>query len=139
VSEAMIETTQLLDEWAESWSSHDMDGVLALYTDDCVYEDVPLGVVNHGKEELKAFASSFFSAAPDLKVEIRSRFACGDVGGLEWVFSGTQTGDLPNMPASGRSFSLRGASICEARGGKLARVCDYWDLNTFLKQLGFLS
>jgi hypothetical protein len=43
------------------------------------------------------------------------------------------------MPASGKRFSLRGASTFELRGNRVLRCSDYWDLATFQKQLGFTS
>jgi uncharacterized protein (TIGR02246 family) len=47
------------ERWASAWSSHDIEAALALFSDDCVYEDVARGVVNHGKEELRSFAQGF--------------------------------------------------------------------------------
>lgn len=45
-----------LAQWAALWFSHDPDAVLGLLTDDCIYEDVTFGIVNHGKGELRIFA-----------------------------------------------------------------------------------
>src|SRR2546423_9878206 len=135
----MIEVSHALDEWAEGWSNHDMEAVASVFTDDCIYEDVALGVVNRGKEELKAFGNGFIAGVPDLRLEVTSRFASEDRAATEWTMTGTHTGDLPGMPASGRTFSLRGVSTFELRGDRLFRCRDYWDLATFQKQLGFTS
>jgi len=135
----MIEVSHAVDEWAEGWSSHDMERVASVFTDDCIYEDVALGVVNRGKEELKAFGNGFIEGVPDLKVDVTSRFATAEMAAVEWTMSGTHTGDLPGMPATGRSFSLRGASVFRIRADRLMRCNDYWDLATFQKQLGFTS
>ena len=53
---AIFHADRMLDDWAMAWSVHDVDKLLSLFTDDCVYEDVTLGAVNHGKAELKGFA-----------------------------------------------------------------------------------
>ena len=37
---------RVLDPWAVSWSSGDVDKLLTLFTDDVSYEDVTLGAVN---------------------------------------------------------------------------------------------
>jgi ketosteroid isomerase-like protein len=48
-----------------------------------------------------------------------------------------QTGPIgDNLPASINSFRLRGASILTFRDGKRASVTDYYDMATFLTQLG---
>ena len=97
-----------------------------------------MGAVNRGKEELKAFASATFTAFPDFKVELTSRFFAGDWAASEWIMSGTQTGDLPGIPATGKSFSIRYASIMELKDGKIRRNADYWNLVSLLQQLGLM-
>jgi steroid delta-isomerase-like uncharacterized protein len=116
-----------------------MERVASVFTDDCVYEDVALGVVNKGKEQLIAFGDGFIGGVPDLDVEVTSRFVSGDKAAAEWTMTGTHSGDLPGMPASGRTFSLRGVSTFDLRGDRVSRCSDYWDLATFRKQLGFTS
>jgi steroid delta-isomerase-like uncharacterized protein len=135
----MIEAGHAVDQWAEGWSNHDMERVASVFTDDCIYEDVALGVINRGRDELVAFGNGFIEGVPDLRVQITSRFATGDMAATEWKMSGTHTGNLPGMPATGKTFSLRGASVFQIRGDRLVRCSDYWDLATFQKQLGFTS
>jgi len=50
-----------------------------------------------------------------------------------------QTGDYPEMPATGRSCTVRGASVLELRDGLFSRCSDYYDMLTLLKQLGHMS
>lgn len=134
-----MDTTTLVKEWAAAWSAQDIDRVAALFTDDCVYEDATLAAVNHGKEELMAFGSGIMAVSPDFRVELDSYFAADEWAGAEWTMSGTQKGDLPGMPASGKTFSVRGASVFQVRGDKFCRCTDYWDMATFMKQLGFMT
>jgi uncharacterized protein (TIGR02246 family) len=58
------DTERVLEAWAMAWSSHDTEKLLSLFTDDCVYEDVTFGAINHGKEELRAFADGDFARTP---------------------------------------------------------------------------
>jgi steroid delta-isomerase-like uncharacterized protein len=57
---------------------------------------------------------------------------------LEWTMSGTHQGDLPGMPATGRSFSVRGATVLQLADGLISRNSDYWDMATLLGQLGLM-
>jgi steroid delta-isomerase-like uncharacterized protein len=125
----------IVDQWASAWSSHDVDRVLRLFIDDCIYEDVPTGSVNVGKDALRDFAEFFFAIAPDLKVELSSRLEAERWAVGEWKMSGTQQGDMPNLPATHKPFSIRGVSILELQDGKIRRCTDYWDMSAFLKQL----
>jgi len=52
--------------------------------------------------------------------------------------SGTFLGDWPGLSPTGKSFSVRGASVCEVYGGKLKRESLYYDGLTFLQQLGVM-
>jgi steroid delta-isomerase-like uncharacterized protein len=128
----------LLKENMIAANSRNMEKLLSLFTDECVYEDVALGKVNHGKEELKAFFTSMWVWSPDVKIEEKSIFTAGDWGAAEWVMSGTHTGDLPEMSATGKNFSIRGASIIQLRDGKVSRQSDYWNMASFLQQVGIL-
>jgi steroid delta-isomerase-like uncharacterized protein len=136
---AISQMSGVLEDLAAAWTAHDIDKVLSLCTDDCVYEDVTMAAVNHGKGELKAFGGAVLAAFPDFKMELTSGFTAGNWAGAEWIMSGTHEGDLPGMPATNKTFSLRGASICELHDGKVKRNSDYWDMVTFLKQIGLMA
>lgn len=133
----MSDNSHVIKQWAEGWSSGDMKQVVSVYTDDCVHEDVTLGVVNHGKDELTAFGDGFFAAAPGLVVELVSHCVSGDRGSAEWWFKGTQEGEVLGLPATGKPFAFRGMSAFEFTGDKICRCSDYWDLETFKRQLGY--
>lgn len=127
----------LLTKWATAWSSHDSNRVLAIFTADCIYEDVTFGVKVRGTDELRGFADACFAAVPDFAFELESRFASGSHGAMEWVMSGTHEGDFPGMPATGKRFSgIRGATVVDFEGTKIRRCSDYWDAATFMKQVG---
>src|SRR5262249_48914605 len=94
-SMATTGTERILEDWAAAWSSHDAEKVLALFTDDCIYEDVTFGVVNHGRKELRAFIDGVFAGIPDFKIELTVRFVIDASGAMEWIMSGTHKGDFP--------------------------------------------
>lgn len=79
-------TEKMIKDYYGAWNSHDVDGILSYFTDDCVYEDLAFGVINHGKKELKDFFSDAFATMPDLRLELKSLFFSGDWVGHEWAF-----------------------------------------------------
>ncbi len=87
-----------LQELASAWSSHDWNKVSPLYTDDCIYEDVGLGKVYHGKQEIKGALNEMLTGFPDFKFEFKSSIKSGNWVAGEWVMSGTHTGSMPGMP-----------------------------------------
>ncbi|HEV7712978.1 MAG TPA: ester cyclase [Asanoa sp.] len=139
---ATADLGQMLDEWAVAWSSSensDIERVLDLYIDDCVFEDVTLSAVLHGKDELRTFVTDGFAAIPDFTYQVRSRFATSQWAVIEWTMSGTHRGDFPGMPATDKPFSsVRGSTILELRSGKISREADLWNGYAFMKQVGLL-
>ena len=129
---------KMFKDYTAAWNSHDGEKIAAFFTEDGVHEDVAVGSVYRGKNELKAGISPLFAACPDFKLELKSLFGTADWVGQEWVMTGTQIGAFSGLgiPATGKSFSIRGASITRLRGGKIARNTDYWNLNSMLQQLG---
>ena len=57
---------------------------------------------------------------------------------MEWVMSGTHANALPGVPATGRRFRVRGATMLELRDGRVTRNRDYWDTATLLTQMGLV-
>jgi steroid delta-isomerase-like uncharacterized protein len=133
------EVPKLFQDLITAWESHHPAAVTALFTDDCMYEDVALGAINRGKAELEAFTSEVFATFPDFKLEYKAGFVADGWASWEWVMSGTHQGNSPGLPATGKPFSVRGASILELHEGKIRRNSDYWDMATFLRQVGLMA
>jgi steroid delta-isomerase-like uncharacterized protein len=129
---------KMVKEYVVAWNSHDMERVISFYTDDCVCEDLGAGVVNHGKKELEVFFKASFDAFPDMKFELKSVFSAGDWVASEYISSGTHAHSGFGIPATGKRFSIRTASIAEMRDGKICRSADYYNMVTFLQQVDLL-
>ena len=122
-----------------TWGSHDIEKVLSIYSDDCLYQDFALGRTNRGKEELEAFAKSTFTWSPDIQFEVRSAYSSGDWAVCDWIMKGTHTGATPGLLATGKNFSLYGASIMQIRNDKIIQQSDYWNTAIFLQQVGLMQ
>ena len=134
----VTDVEKMFDDFNAAWNSHDVEKIVSFFADDGVHEDMAIGAVYRGKEELKVFISSSFVFFPDWKAEVKSRFGAGDWSAREWIMSGTHGGDLPGLPATGKRFSVRGASITELHEDKIRRNTDYWNLALFLQQIGVM-
>jgi ketosteroid isomerase-like protein len=45
----------------------------------------------------------------------------------EWQATGTNAGDVQDIPASGNCFRMRGASVIRLQDGKIYSYASYWD------------
>jgi len=130
---------KMLDEYMSAWNSHDTNKIVSFFTDDGVIEDLALGLVSNGKKELTDNNKSAFVDVPDMKFEVKSVFVSGDWAGMEWVMSDTHTNSrLSKIPATGKAFSVRGATVYQFHGGKIRRETDYYNLVTILQQVGLM-
>jgi steroid delta-isomerase-like uncharacterized protein len=96
----------------------------------------PGGKDQQGKQEIKQLLRAAFEWAPGFRVTMLSLIIGTDAAATEWLTEGIQAGPIGDLPASGNSFRPRGASIFAFRDGKIFKVTDYYDMGTFLRQLG---
>jgi len=129
----------LLDEIVVAWSKRNIPALLALFTDDCVYEDMAMGVVNHGKHELSCFATEVFKTMPDFTLRFPKRFATAHEGASEWIITATWNGLFEGVDCTGREITFTGLSMYTFRDGKLASNRDCWDYTSLMRQLGVLG
>lgn len=120
--------------WCDAWNSHSVDEVVAVFTNDVLYEDVPFGQTVHGSPQLRDFAKNFFAAIPDVHFDCTATALHGGQGDIEWIMSGTDVGVFK----TGKRFSVPGKSIIDVKKGKISRNSDYYDLATIERQVGIL-
>jgi steroid delta-isomerase-like uncharacterized protein len=134
--------------WLRTWNGHDLEGVLALVTDDFVYED-PSMLGDHivGKAQFRAFLQAIWRAFPDLTFDIPTTPYVALVGSglaVPWRTTGTFTGDFRGGPSplalapTGRGFDLRGVDLYEYRDGLLSRWVSVVDSMDLARQLGLV-
>ena len=122
------DTGKVIRDYIEALNSQDVSGILSYFTEDCVYEDLALGTITHGKRELEDFLNEVFVTMPDCNIELKSLFFSGDWVGYEWIFTATQTpppSEHHTTPAGGVKVTIPGASIAEMHEGRIKRNRDY--------------
>ena len=90
-----------------------------------------------GTEEFKAFVADFARAVPDCNDKIEFILADSNMVAYVTTTTGTQTGPMGNLPASGKEFTLTNIVIQRIEDGKIAETWISWDNVAMLTQLGF--
>src|SRR5207247_1482476 len=79
-------------------------------------------------------------AMPDSKGDVISAFGTGNLVALQITWTGTQTGAFTGpagtIPASGKRQTTPAAMIVKFQGDKVKEIHHYFDLMTFLQQIG---
>ena len=105
-----------LDAFADAWNRHDVDAILAMMTDDCVFEagqgpDVN-GTVFSGVGEVRRGIEDVFATFPDARWNDLRHFLAADRGVSEWVFTGTGP--------DGTRVQVQGCDVFTFRDGRIA-------------------
>ncbi len=128
-----------LAAWLAAFNAGDPDRLLALHTDDALWEEPAIGLSARGADQTRAHLEALFTAVPDIAYEVTNSVVADDQAVVEWVVTGTYRNDFPGLPpAAGQPFSFRGASVFELTDGQVRRYTEYWDAYGFLVQLGAL-
>lgn len=134
------ETRTLVDGVSAAWNKHDPQGFAAQFSEDGVLRVIATGDALCGREQLKAGAEAYLRAFPDLRMERRSTYDCGEtVCIIETTMKATHQGEFMGIPATQRSVELLTCSIfLLGADGLLGEETVYFDAATLMGQLGVL-
>ncbi len=121
-------------------SEHDMKGLLAGMTKDCVTVVVCAPRPYVGRKAVERRYREQWTGFPDFKVRIRRIVAITPkyaVTENEW--RGTHLGPFMGVAPTGKRVKVRTAVIWEFRADKLRGEYIYFDLATVLKQMSVLT
>jgi steroid delta-isomerase-like uncharacterized protein len=125
-------------EFFDAMARRDIEAAMDLVSDDIVEDLAGVGVIT-GLAEERAFLTAFFGSFPDMQTEVVRVTADGRVVAVEWRRRGTFSGSpWQGLPASGRSFDLRGAAFVEVDDGLISYITAYSDSAQLGRDLGIL-
>jgi ketosteroid isomerase-like protein len=114
--DAMTEATlATIERFNDAFNRHDVDAVMALMTEDVVFENTsppPDGERYEGQAAVRAAWEEFFAASPDAHFASEEFFVAGDRAVVRWRYS---WGD----------GHIRGVDLFRVREGKVAEKLSY--------------
>jgi len=110
---------QVIDRFNEAFNRHDVDAIMALMTDDVVFDNTtpPDGQRYEGQAAVRAFWERFFASNPGAWFDGIDVFAADDRCTVRWIFTFDK-----NDPASGH---VHGVDVFKVRDGKVAEKLSY--------------
>jgi steroid delta-isomerase-like uncharacterized protein len=121
---------QLAAEYAQAWSDHNPDAIVAMHTEDTVFHlhgDLPPAT---SRQAVRDMIEGLFAHVPDLRFDARRMYFGDGHMVFEYAMSGT---------ADGRAFVCDGVDVISVRDGLVARKDTYLDLAAYQRQAGALS
>jgi steroid delta-isomerase-like uncharacterized protein len=123
----------ILKAWNGAWG----DGDVAAFE-----QLLAPGYVRRSKSGSEDYASlrktieAMHTAFPDSSTEILEIVEDGTKVAVHWQTTGTHTGEFMDVPATGRSIAVTGASFLRFDGDRLAEEWVVWDPRELLSALG---
>jgi ketosteroid isomerase-like protein len=115
-----VDTAAALTAFSSAFGSGDVDAIMALMTDDVVFESTgpaPDGLRRTGAAEVRAVWVELFEGTGDASFTEEESFASGDRGVLRWRFTWTE--------ADGTPGHVRGVDLLTFRDGLVAEKLSY--------------
>ena len=131
------ELDALVERFLRVFNQRDLAPVDEMLVEDFHSHTLGLGQIK-GRAAWKQFVEGFFVAFPDVQFTLRDRLLdpAGGRIGLRWTWTGTQTGDLMDVPATGRAVHGHGIGVYHCAGGRLVSEDAIEDVFGMLVQMG---
>jgi len=127
----------------DAYNASDWEGYKTAMTSDCVYDEVGTSRTLRGVDEVIRCFQGWKQAMPDVRGTVTDAWATGNTAVLEITWNGTHTGPLQGpsgmVPATGKQMKLRTGWVMNFDGGKIEDSRHYFDMFSFMQQLGILS
>ena len=114
------ETLATVERFNEAFNSHDVDAIMTLMTDDCVFESTgpaPDGARIVGQSAVRSAWEDLFRSSPRAHFDAEDVFAARDRCTVCWVYRFDR-----DDPESGY---IRGVDVFRVRDGKVAEKLAY--------------
>ena len=141
LTESSTAVRMLAERYGEAWNRQDLDAIMDLHADDCVFVAHAAGSPPaEGKEGVREAFAGYIAMMPDINFAERSLH----IGEDHWVLESTMTGTVEQaIEVEGESMGERGARIevdcvdvIEVREGLVASKHTYLDSMAMQRQLG---
>lgn len=136
----MIEVREIARRYAdEVWNAGRLEVADELFTADHRYHDPLIPDLPPGPHGVRVRASAYLGAMPDAVVAIEDWVEDADTLAARWTWSGTHTGELFGMPATGRRAATTGIHIFHFSADMIAETWVSHDAIGLVTQLGLVT
>jgi ketosteroid isomerase-like protein len=112
-------TLSAVEQFNDATNAHDVDRMMALMTQDCVFDNTrppPDGERVEGAYAVRAFWEGFFRRSPEARFTTEEIFAAGDRCVVRWRYDWIR---------EGRTGHIRGVDVFRVHGGRIAEKLSY--------------
>ena len=126
----------------DAFNRSDWEGCRAARAADALYDEVGTARRLQGVAQIIQSLQGWKGAMPDVKGTVTNAVATGNTAVLEVTWQGTHTGPLPGptgtLPATGKRQTTRSGWLLNFDGGRIKESRHYFDMLSFMQQIGAL-
>lgn len=122
--------------WVEGLNRGDVSAADKAFRPDCIIHITGVPEPLRGVGAWKEFIAGFLVAFPDLHLTIEEQLVDGSLAAFRWRASGTHTGPLGPVAATGKRVTIDGLIIDRVADGKVQERWEQFDQTLMLQQLG---
>ena len=128
---------ELIGAVYETVGTRDIDALVDLFAENCVFIDVALGESAEGRAAFRAYMEETFLGMPDFRPETWEFVEEGDRVAAELVLSGTHKGMFMGYPPTHRVVRWKASAFytVTAAHDSVVREVYYYDLGSLTSQL----
>jgi steroid delta-isomerase-like uncharacterized protein len=130
-----MDTKIVRRRYHDAWNAGQADSLDEIMAHDVVNHS-PIQGQAPGIDGFKQAIQWMRAGVPDLTITIQLEIAEGDLVATRWTGTGTHSGVLMGVPATGRQVTVSGIDVCRIADG---RIVEYWqelDTLSMLQQIG---
>ena len=131
------EAKVLLDHYMEIMNEDNLDLVEEIFDPEFVLRSPFLPEPLVGIEAFKALAKNNAISFSDFNGTIEELTVKGDKIWSRFTMTGTNTGPLGDLPATGKKFRVTGLAVTHVANGKIVEDETFWNVLDMMQQLGF--
>ncbi len=105
------------------------------YAENALVEDSMYDTPLIGRAAIMTHKEERMGAVSNAQINVTNRVARSEQVIVEWVATGTHSGDLYGMPATNRPYCLHGVTVVIRRDGKIVRESLYYNPQELRRQL----
>ena len=120
---------------ADVLNGHHGDHAASYFTEGMSWHGGTVGTVS-GRDNVAGLMTLVVTSIPDLHASVQDIFGHGDEVVVRLVVTGTQTGPLLGIPATGRHVQWDAIDLYHLKGGKISEEWASEDFTAFLNDTG---
>lgn len=133
----MLDAKAFLTHVYETVRAQDLDGLVELFSEECVFVDVTQPEPSQGRVAFRAYMEETFVGMPDFRPEKWTFLVERDQVAAELILTGTHQGPFMGYPPTGRRVTWLASAFytLSPEHDQVVREVYYYDLASLTRQL----